>query len=357
MYTMISALLVLAGVISGVRAAVPPPVPVPVGPPKGPTPPPAAAAGPIKYPALLAFGDSIIDTGNNNYIRTIVRANFPPYGRDFPGHKATGRFSDGRISVDFLAAALGVKENLPPYLRKDLTLDELKTGVSFASAGSGYDNATCRTMSALTMEQQLKMFLEYKAKVGTIPDKALYLMVWGSNDVIEHFTFGDPMSVEQYSDLMAQRAISFIQSLVSLGAKTIAVTGAPPVGCVPSQRILAGGIRRQCSPDRNQLALMFNNKVKQRMAALGPKLPGVKLIFIDLYAIFEDVIQRHEALGFKNAKDSCCGFVGLAVAVLCNFASPVCAEPDKYIFWDSYHPSTSAYKVIMDMVVEKYFKY
>ena len=44
------------------------------------------------------------------------------------------------------AAALGVKENVPPYLKKDLTLDDLKTGVSFASAGSGYDNATCRTM-------------------------------------------------------------------------------------------------------------------------------------------------------------------------------------------------------------------
>jgi hypothetical protein len=39
-----------------------------------------------------------------------------------------------------------VKELLPPYLKKDLSLEELKTGVSFASAGSGYDNSTCRTM-------------------------------------------------------------------------------------------------------------------------------------------------------------------------------------------------------------------
>jgi hypothetical protein len=44
------------------------------------------------------------------------------------------------------ASALGVKELLPPYLKKDLSLEELKTGVSFASAGSGYDNSTCRTM-------------------------------------------------------------------------------------------------------------------------------------------------------------------------------------------------------------------
>jgi hypothetical protein len=34
---------------------------------------------------------------------------------------------------------------LPPYLNKSLTLEDLKTGVSFASAGSGYNNATCKT--------------------------------------------------------------------------------------------------------------------------------------------------------------------------------------------------------------------
>ena len=43
------------------------------------------------------------------------------------------------------ASALGVKETLPPYLNKSLTLEDLKTGVSFASAGSGYNNATCKT--------------------------------------------------------------------------------------------------------------------------------------------------------------------------------------------------------------------
>ncbi|RLN42775.1 GDSL esterase/lipase EXL3-like [Panicum miliaceum] len=63
---------------------------------------------------LFAFGDYVVDTaskkkdyvvdtGNNNYIiRTINRSNFLQYGRDFPDHKATGRFSDGRISKDFL---------------------------------------------------------------------------------------------------------------------------------------------------------------------------------------------------------------------------------------------------------------
>lgn len=53
-------------------------------------------------PALLAFGDSLVDPGNNNLLPTVAKSNFPPYGRDFAGHKATGRFTNGKIATDIL---------------------------------------------------------------------------------------------------------------------------------------------------------------------------------------------------------------------------------------------------------------
>lgn len=53
-------------------------------------------------PAVIAFGDSIIDTGNNNNIETIFKVNFPPYGKDFIGGKPTGRFSDGKVPSDLI---------------------------------------------------------------------------------------------------------------------------------------------------------------------------------------------------------------------------------------------------------------
>lgn len=56
-------------------------------------------------PAVIAFGDSILDTGNNDYIETIMKADFRPYGRDFFGGKPTGRFSNGRIPSDFLGTS------------------------------------------------------------------------------------------------------------------------------------------------------------------------------------------------------------------------------------------------------------
>ncbi|KAI7999264.1 GDSL esterase/lipase [Camellia lanceoleosa] len=52
--------------------------------------------------AVFVFGDSTVDPGNNNYIETVFKSNFPPYGKDFPSHIATGRFTNGRLVTDYI---------------------------------------------------------------------------------------------------------------------------------------------------------------------------------------------------------------------------------------------------------------
>ena len=95
-----------------------------------------------KVPAIIVFGDSTVDAGNNNQIPTIARSNFRPYGRDFSGGKPTGRFSNGRIPTDFISQAFGLKPTIPAYLDPAYNISDFATGVTFASAGTGYDNAT-----------------------------------------------------------------------------------------------------------------------------------------------------------------------------------------------------------------------
>jgi phospholipase/lecithinase/hemolysin len=63
-----------------------------------------AAASPV--PAIYVFGDSLADVGNNNHLVTLLKADFPHNGIDYPGKKATGRFSNGKNSVDFLGACV-----------------------------------------------------------------------------------------------------------------------------------------------------------------------------------------------------------------------------------------------------------
>jgi hypothetical protein len=52
--------------------------------------------------ALLVFGDSTVDPGNNNNLATVFKSNFRPYGRDFANQIPTGRFTDGRLTTDFV---------------------------------------------------------------------------------------------------------------------------------------------------------------------------------------------------------------------------------------------------------------
>ncbi|KAJ0712538.1 putative triacylglycerol lipase [Helianthus annuus] len=54
-----------------------------------------------QVPGFFIFGDSLVDNGNNNGLVTLARANYRPYGIDFP-LGASGRFTNGRTFVDAL---------------------------------------------------------------------------------------------------------------------------------------------------------------------------------------------------------------------------------------------------------------
>jgi hypothetical protein len=62
-----------------------------------------SAAPQPSFPALWVFGDSLVDSGNNNYVLlALAKANLPPNGIDFPSHHPTGRFCNGKHSIDIL---------------------------------------------------------------------------------------------------------------------------------------------------------------------------------------------------------------------------------------------------------------
>lgn len=51
--------------------------------------------------AIFAFGDSIIDSGNNNFLGSVAKSNYWPYGCDF-NQGPTGRFCNGKTVIDLL---------------------------------------------------------------------------------------------------------------------------------------------------------------------------------------------------------------------------------------------------------------
>lgn len=53
--------------------------------------------------AFFVFGDSLVDSGNNDFLATTARADNYPYGIDYPTHRPTGRFSNGRNIPDLIS--------------------------------------------------------------------------------------------------------------------------------------------------------------------------------------------------------------------------------------------------------------
>lgn len=96
-----------------------------------------------------------MDAGNNNVIATVLKSNFRPYGRDFAGGRPTGRFCNGRIPPDFISEAFGLKPTVPAYLDPAYNIADFATGVCFASAGTGYDNATSAVLVSSHLNQNI----------------------------------------------------------------------------------------------------------------------------------------------------------------------------------------------------------
>ncbi|XP_042500796.1 GDSL esterase/lipase At3g14820-like [Macadamia integrifolia] len=325
-----------------------------------------AAPSNSTVPAILVFGDSIVDTGNNNYIPSVAKCNFPPYGRDFMGGIPTGRFSNGKVPSDLIAEGLGIKELLPPYLDPTLNLQDLLTGVNFASGGGGYDPLTSNVATAMPLKAQFKMFEDYVEKVKSgigeeksrrIVSESLYVVCTGTNDISTTY-FPTPLrklhyNISSYTDLMLQFASTFIQELYRVGARKIAVISLPPIGCVPSQRTLGGGKDRLCVENYNKVAMHFNSKLSSQLNLLNNKLPQSTLLYIDIYKPVLDLIQNPYTYGFEVATKGCCGTGEIEAAnMLCDGNPFTCSDTSKYIFWDSYHPTEKAYKVINNPIVK-----
>ena len=325
-------------------------------------------------PALIVFGDSIVDPGNNNDIRTIVKANFPPYGNDFQNHRPTGRFCNGRIPTDFIASRLGIKDLLPPYLSaQPLDKHDLLTGVSFASGGTGFDPLTPQLASVISLPDQLTMFHDYLAKVrdaagvgdgdarvSDILSRGVFAICAGSDDVANtYFTMRARSNYDHasYADLLVHHATAFVENLIRAGARRVAFIGIPPIGCVPSQRTMSGGLDRGCSQGHNEVAVAYNAGMVQQLAALRAKYPGTRLVFMDIYGFLYDMMMHPQSYGFTQSTRGCCGTGLLEVSVLCNaVTSAVCQDVGDYLFWDSYHPTEKVYKVLADFIFDNYVK-
>ncbi|KAL9238926.1 hypothetical protein vseg_013293 [Gypsophila vaccaria] len=311
-------------------------------------------------PIFCIFGDSVVDSGNNNGLYTIIKANFPPYGRDFVTHQPTGRFSNGKIATDFTAENLGFSTYPPAYLTQDAQGKNLLIGANFASAGSGYSERTANLYRAISLTQQLAYYKDYQSKVVKMVgnDEAnpmfsggIHLLSAGNSDYLQNYYVNPVLyrqyTADQFADSLMTSFSNFVQTLYGVGVRKIGVTSLPPIGCLPAAITLFGAGSNQCVDRLNRDATSFNSKLNSCAQNLQTKLPGLTLVVFDIYNPLLDMIAHPIDNGFFEARKACCGTGTIETSLLCNARSVgTCSNATQYVFWDGFHPSEAANQVL-----------
>ncbi|CAM8927699.1 unnamed protein product [Rhodiola kirilowii] len=253
------------------------------------------------------------------------------------------------------ASYVGLKDYVPPYLDPTLSLEELKTGVSFASAASGFDPLTAKLSNVLSISKQLEYFREYRTKMENAIGKqemdhiikhSGMIISSGTNDYgINYFLLPvrrTSYTVPEYTQYLLGQLRQLIQELIKEGAKKIGVVGLPPIGCLPivitvfSKNKLA---RRECVESLSSVARSYNEMVKKELSSELYQAKGVQVVYADIYSPLNLILQNPRKFGFEEVFEGCCG-TGLAeTSFLCNPTSPLCSEASKYVFFDSIHPT------------------
>ncbi|KAL9668913.1 hypothetical protein QQ045_006454 [Rhodiola kirilowii] len=319
------------------------------------------SAGKNGVKCILVFGDSTVDPGNNNRLATSVKSNFPPYGKNFISGLPTGRFTNGRLATDFFAESLGIKSFIPPFLDPILKKADLLTGVSFASAGSGYDDLTANLSNVLTLSQQLDYFQHYKyhlrRTVGSshearrIINHAIFVLSMGTNDFVMNY-YLDPtrpkqFTIDRYQDFLISKMVRRIKTLSASAARKLILVGLPPMGCLPIVTTLKD-VHHGCFEELNEIAASFNHRIKKTITSLRLEM---KIAYVDIYNTILTAIKNPKSFGFLETSRGCCGTGLTEFGEGCKGLT-TCPDPEKYVFWDAVHPTEKMYKICSDTLAE-----
>ncbi|CAI9093040.1 OLC1v1028441C1 [Oldenlandia corymbosa var. corymbosa] len=340
------------------------------------------------FPAIFNFGDSNSDTGG---LAAIYGQPSSPYGETF-FHRPSGRFSDGRLMIDFMAETLGL-----PLISAYLSSvgSNYMTGANFATAGSTIrpQNTTFfqSGYSPISLDVQLAQFSNFQVasqiartqQQGGYPEKwlpsekefggALYTIDIAQNDFTAAYELN--LSIQQVKSSIPDLLHHFsraIKDIYAKGGRSFWIHNTGPVGCLAYVMvrlpITAAEIDEYgCATPYNQVAQFYNLKLKEAVAKLRKSLPLAAITYVDIYSVKYYLITRAKKLGFKKPFEVCCGHGGkfnFDRHLFCGKKKMVngkmvmakgCRNPSRRIVWDGIHFTEAANKWVFDQIVNGSF--
>ncbi len=289
---------------------------------------PAASAG--DFTGLVIFGDSLSDPGNYFVaFKTLSRQPFDPIPvapYAIGGH----HFSNGATWAERLADDLHLPTAGAPALRTPGVFTNYAVGRARARAGAP-------VFSAYDLSTQVGQFLADFG--GRASSDSLYVLWIGANDLDDALNAlaSDPSEVTSIGILeaAATAVANNVQTLWEAGARTFLIPNLPDLAITPAVRALGPAAQFAAT----QLTAAYNAALDQAVSA-AQALPQIQFVRLDINALFADVLAAPAAAGLTNVDDSCLTFGVTGHAI--------CATPDRYLFWDGIHPTTTGHDIIAD---------
>lgn len=336
---------------------------------------PSTAQTKCNINSVYQLGDSLADAGN--VIRTpgasiIFRADRSPYGSTF-FNRPTGRFSNGRVIIDFITQSLQL-----PFLNAYLDRGAAFTqGVNFAVAGGTALNTsfwTARNIRLPTwntpLANQLGWFKTHLQSTcgsrcaDSLKNTLIVMGEWGGNDYYNGFFQNKQIpEVRTYVPNVVAGIMRGIKDVIQLGATRFLVPGIYPLGCLPlyltsfPDNNTGAYDQMGCLRNYNEFASYHNRYVSRAIANLQREFPNVSIVYGDFYGSLLTVMRSASSFGFdqNTLLSACCGTGGrynFNFRTVCGAAGiNVCSNPARYVHWDGIHLTDEAHRRMTDILV------
>ncbi|KAK8517967.1 hypothetical protein V6N12_016801 [Hibiscus sabdariffa] len=292
--------------------------------------------------AFFIFADSLVDNGNNNYLATTARADSPPYGIDYPSHKPTGHFSNG-LNLPDIISMLYIFTSFPFICEVCMNFRCIDTGI--------LNDTGIQFVNIIRIFRQFEYFQEYQTKLTNIlgqeqaqrlVNQALVLITLGGNDFVNNY-FLVPLSARSRQFSIPDYCRDYCRYLISEYRKILLHR---------TLRLRPGRVSHaesngECVPEIQQAANIFNPLLVQLIQQLNSQLGSNVFLSANAFSMNMDFISNPQRFGFVTSKVACCGqgpYNGLGS---CTKLSNVCPNRDVYVFWDSFHPTERANRLIV----------
>ncbi|MCL7022614.1 hypothetical protein MKW94_021273 [Papaver nudicaule] len=332
------------------------------------------------YESIFSFGDSLADTGNVLFSQPEEYVGKLPYGETY-FHQSTGRFSDGRLVIDFIAKSVGLPL-VPPYLASNGK--NLRQGVNFAVGGataldaSFFEERNVSVPKNASLKIQLEWFKQHLSSVCNpssndcrefLKTSLILMGEIGTNDYNHPFFQGRNLEEIQTSVPKIIKAISSaIKVLIKEGAVTFLVPGNLPIGCatlyltVFRSPKIADYDESGCIKWLNEFSMYHNKLLQKELNILREMHPHTNIIYADYYSVVMKIYQSSKPFGFKSGiLKACCGGEG---PYNCNKSvqggsvdANVYGDPLKYVNWDGFHLTESAYRIIANTLIKEHYRF